>query len=172
MPLLVLVRHAPAEESGLTRTDEERELTQAGRARLAAIARGLAAIGVHPQVILTSPLVRARQTGEGLAGPLAVEDVHVYNQLAPGHHAEDVVRGFSRWSRHTTVLCVGHLPGIEELASYLLTGTTGLVTLPFRTCSAAAIEVTSIPPRSAGSLQFFLGADALALLGSAAPGRR
>ncbi len=66
---LVLFRHADAlnvGEAGI-KTDEERPLSDKGKVRAKASARGLKALGLKPDLILSSPLVRARQTAEIVA---------------------------------------------------------------------------------------------------------
>ena len=62
---LLLIRHAPAVRNGSAGIrDGERPLTPRGRARFRLAARGLARIADRPDVLLTSPLVRARATAE------------------------------------------------------------------------------------------------------------
>ena len=63
---LILVRHAEAVPHGTT-DDELRELTPHGRIQAATLAAALAARGVTAGAIVSSPLVRARQTAEALA---------------------------------------------------------------------------------------------------------
>lgn len=156
MARILLVRHAPAEDLIPGQDDDDRELTEVGRRRLAAVARGLAAIGVQPNVILTSPLVRARQTAEVLAAELTGDEPRILAELSPGHLPEDVLRGLTPWGRAAEILCVGHQPLLEELLSYLLTGNQGLLAVAFRKSAVAAIEVARIPPRESGTLLWFL----------------
>ena len=51
---------------------------------------------------------------------------------------------------------VGHQPGLGELASQLLTGSATLAMLPFRKGGLAAIALSALPPRAAGTLQWFV----------------
>src|SRR5882672_6508644 len=68
---LYLVRHGVAEERGeLWPDDSKRPLSEEGMAGMRKATRGLARIGVSVDVVLTSPLVRARQTAEIVAGGL------------------------------------------------------------------------------------------------------
>src|SRR5262245_41820779 len=83
---IYVVRHAIAEMRGEAWPDDsKRPLSEAGILRMRKNARGLLRLGVEIDVILTSPLVRARQTAEILAAtfdvrpPLVVSDA-----LAPG----------------------------------------------------------------------------------------
>src|SRR3954466_7196461 len=63
---LYLIRHAEAADPAEHATDEERPLTDRGRDQAKRLGAALARHEVRPAVVLTSPLVRARQTAEGL----------------------------------------------------------------------------------------------------------
>ena len=125
MKTLILVRHAnalPAYEAGVT-TDAARPLSEEGRQKATLTARALAEQNLHPQVIYTSPLVRAVQTAEILAqtlgAPLSQETV------LNGMYDESSVRDFlaEQLQGHDTILAVGHNPNISYL-THLLCGQT------------------------------------------------
>ena len=68
---LYLIRHGLAAERGENFPDDtKRPLTSRGIQRLQRAGKALAALDVDFDVILTSPLVRARQTAEAIAGTL------------------------------------------------------------------------------------------------------
>src|SRR5471032_563126 len=83
---LFLVRHAIAAERGEAWPDDaKRPLTSKGIARMREVARGLTALGVEIEVVLTSPLLRARQTTDVLVEVLKpLPAVVVTATLAPG----------------------------------------------------------------------------------------
>jgi phosphohistidine phosphatase len=56
--MLYIVRHAIAEDAPQGGDDAARRLTPDGRRKMAEVARGLRALRVAPDVVLTSPLVR------------------------------------------------------------------------------------------------------------------
>ncbi len=64
-----IVRHGIA-EGYAAGGDAERALTEEGRTKIAEVAAGLARAGVEIDHLYSSPLLRARQTAEILAGPL------------------------------------------------------------------------------------------------------
>lgn len=166
MPILYLMRHGIAEDGGPTMTDDERELTDEGRRKTTAVARGLQELEVAPQVILSSPLVRAWQTAEIAARTLGVSTgPQRCPALAIGSHPESVAKALQAHRTANQILLVGHQPSMGELASYLLTGSTNLVPLPFKKAAVAAIEVASVPPRSSGVLCWFLTPNQLRLIG-------
>ena len=67
--------------------------------------------------------------------------------------------------RPSGIVLVGHEPDLAALASTLLIGTPGLLHLGFRKAGLAGIVVPSLPPRSAGSLEFFLTPGQLRRIG-------
>jgi phosphohistidine phosphatase len=68
---LYFIRHGLAEDRGDAWPDDtKRPLTDEGMSRMRKAARGLARIGVSIEVVLSSPLVRARQTAEIVASGL------------------------------------------------------------------------------------------------------
>lgn len=168
MPRIILIRHGIAHDPEPNQDDSERALTADGEQRTAEVARGLAAIDVAPDVILTSPYVRARQTAEILARGLRFRgEVRSYPPLAVGGSSERTVRGLDDYRSAHEIILVGHQPSLGELASYLLTGSSGVVPLPFKKAAAAAIEVSALAPRSAGALLWFMGPRHLRKLGGA-----
>ena len=98
---LLIVRHA---EAAAGEPDELRPLTADGQEQARALGERLRAGGFTPQAIITSPLLRARQT----AAALALGEPEVDERLAPGASAEDVRDAAS--GRGDPVLVVGHQP--------------------------------------------------------------
>src|SRR5262245_65515278 len=83
---LVIVRHA---EAASGEPDELRPLTAEGREAARALGQRLAEEGVHPDAVLTSPLLRARETAQELARPAGLE-AEPDERLAPGANADGV----------------------------------------------------------------------------------
>lgn len=162
--LLYLVRHAIAEPRG-QRADVDRRLTADGVRRMQRAALGLKRLGVAPELILSSPLRRAGETAEILV-PILARDlpIEIYPPLAPGNPVSEVISGLRMYRRAHHLLLVGHQPALGELASQLLTSSPSLVPLPFRKGGAAAVEVSALPPRAAGTLKWFVTAKQLRLL--------
>jgi phosphohistidine phosphatase len=162
--LLYLVRHAIAETRGQT-ADADRRLTAQGVRRMQRAARGLKRLGVVPDLILSSPLRRAEETA-GILLPILAPDlpIEIYPSLAPGNPISEVISGLRAYRQAQRLVLVGHQPSLGELASQLLTGSPSLLPLPFKKGGAAAIEVTALPPREAGRLNWFLTAKQLRLM--------
>jgi phosphohistidine phosphatase len=110
---LLLIRHADA----LPGTpDELRPLSVDGRAAARALGARLADDGVQPDAILTSPLLRARETGEALAAALGCA-AEPSEALAPGATAAGVRAAVA--GRGETVIAVGHQPDCGRIAAEL-----------------------------------------------------
>jgi phosphohistidine phosphatase SixA len=106
-----LVRHAKAEPGY---PDELRALTPAGHARAGELGAELAA--ERPAAVISSPLVRARQTAEPIAAAAGLE-LREDERLSPGADADDVraiVEGLDG-----TVVLVGHQPDLGEIVHEL-----------------------------------------------------
>jgi phosphohistidine phosphatase len=113
---LYLVRHA---EAAPGEPDELRQLTPEGREQARALGERLRGEDASPAVVLTSPLLRARETGDELARALEVESVPD-ERLAPGAGVDDVravVEG-----RGEQVVVVGHQPDCGQIAAALTGG--------------------------------------------------
>src|SRR5215472_6424432 len=89
---LLLVRHAIAQERNPKRwpDDGERPLSAGGAARARTAASGLKRITERPALVLTSPLLRTRQTAAILTVAARWPRARTCAQLAPGSTPEEV----------------------------------------------------------------------------------
>jgi phosphohistidine phosphatase len=152
---LYLVRHAIAAERGEAYPDDNlRPLTQKGIARFKEVVKGLIELDVTIDHVLTSPLVRARQTADILAELLPSHPKLVETPaLAPGGSFRAVIDVVGDYGRSRGVALVGHEPGIGELAGRLIGTRTPL---PFRKGAVARIDVDALPPAGSGHLIWFV----------------
>ena len=104
---LIVVRHAEAAPGD---PDELRPLTAAGQDAARALGERLA--GERIDVILTSPLLRARETAEAIARCSRVP-VEVDERLAPGATAANTREAVA--GKGETVVTVGHQPDCSEI---------------------------------------------------------
>lgn len=163
---LYLVRHAIAEERGPKWPDDtKRPLSTEGKLRMETQVVGLEKLGVEIEEVLTSPLVRTRQTAEILAKGLSSRPrVTEFAALAPGHSAKDVLNALKEYGRRSRIALVGHEPGIGDLSAALL-GTRNEVT--FKKGAVALLKVDRLPPEAgSGALCWFLPPKVLRKLAS------
>lgn len=128
---LYLVRHA---EAAPGEPDELRQLTSVGRRAAHALGERLRAGGVKPDAVLTSPLLRARETGAALAraaGTTAAAD----ERLGPGATAEDVRAAVA--GRGEQVIVVAHQPDCGRIAAAL----SGTAEPPFPPAGMVVIDL-------------------------------
>ena len=104
---LFVVRHAEAAPGD---PDELRPLTDAGRAAARALGDRLAEHGLD--AVLSSPLLRARETAEAIARPAGLV-AEPDERLAPGADADTVREAVA--GRGDTVVTVGHQPDCSEI---------------------------------------------------------
>ena len=152
---LYLIRHGLAEERGEAWPDDsKRPLTEEGISRLKKESRGLTKIGVSFDIVLTSPLVRARQTAEIIAAGLDPRP-HLANvdSLSPDGSYAALMADLAKHSRRERIALVGHEPSIGELSARLIGSRHPL---PFRKGAICCIELDSMPPGGPGNLKWFL----------------
>ena len=111
---LYLLRHGIAEDRSPDGSDEARRLTEDGRARLEATKAGLARLRVRPERLLTSPLVRARQTAQIVGAHLGLAP-EVAEALAPGCRSEHILGLLAERLGSGAVLAVGHEPDLSQI---------------------------------------------------------
>jgi len=131
--LLYLVRHGKAEPG---EDDNLRRLTDGGRKSVQRVGRRLADAGVHVNRIDHSGLIRARETAEILAGAVG-GDVRAVEGLGP---TDNVASAARHVNGNEDIMLVGHLPFMERMASYLLTGDADSQVLHFRTGAVACLS--------------------------------
>jgi len=123
---LYILRHAIALERGApeVRHDSERPLTPAGAKKMKRIARGMLLLKMPPELILTSPFLRARQTAEIVAREFAAASVlELSAHLEPGGDRESLMGMLAeRYAALERVLLVGHEPSLSELIAVLISG--------------------------------------------------
>lgn len=152
---LYLIRHGVAEERGDAWPDDTRRpLTEEGISRLKKGARGLVRLGVEFDVILTSSLVRARQTAEIFAAAFNTRPaIVVIDSLAPEGSVQAVMNDLEKHARRARIALVGHEPGIGELAARLFGSRRPL---EFKKGAVCRIDLESIPSAGPGNLRWFL----------------
>src|SRR5438874_7629170 len=113
---LYVVEHGIAVEGGEGIADEWRPLTDKGRRRFQKTARAFGKLGRRLDLILTSPLVRAVQTAEILAGETEPGEVAVLAELDPKFDVEAVRNAIaSRAGKAEAVAIVGHEPQLSSV---------------------------------------------------------
>jgi len=152
---LYFVRHALAEERGDAWPDDaKRPLSDDGISRMRKAARGLARIGVSVDVVLTSPLVRTRQTAEIVAAALDPRPSIVnVDSLAPDGGYAAVIADLEKHVRKSRIALVGHEPTIGEIAARLIGSRHPI---EFKKGAVCRIDVEDLPPAGPGQLRWLM----------------
>ena len=139
---LLVIRHALAEDAGPGRDDAARALTDPGKAKLRQAVRGLRALEIQFERILTSPWKRAAQTADLLA-PIASAAPIATDLLTrpPGPELLAMIA-----ERNETTAVVGHEPWLGELVAWLAFGDPKHGdALVIKKCGVLWLEGTSVP---------------------------
>ena len=152
---LYLVRHAIAAERGADYPDDsKRPLTSEGISRFRKEAKALAALDVDVDQIISSPLVRAKQTAEILAQAVPSQpSIEMSDALAPAGTPAAVFQELAKHMRKARIALVGHEPNIGELAARLIGSRTPV---EFKKGAICRIDFEVFPPKGHGHLRWFL----------------
>ncbi|HYV36381.1 MAG TPA: phosphohistidine phosphatase SixA [Gemmataceae bacterium] len=120
---LYVIRHADAAPLGENNidVDEDRPLTPKGMEQTKLVAAGLQSKGVALQLILTSPLLRARQTAEGIAKAWtgSPPEIQVCDQLIPGKRPRKLARVLKQLEKGLVAI-IGHEPDLSSWTAWMI----------------------------------------------------
>jgi phosphohistidine phosphatase len=144
--------------------DRERPLTPKGIKRMHKASRGLVALSLSFDRILTSPLERARQTAKIVGQALKADDrVEELEQLCPDQSVQDLLAALVAYAGRKEILLVGHEPLLSGTVSYLLSEKTGAA-IQFKKGGLCCLEVDGLPPQQSAVLRWALTPKQLRLL--------
>lgn len=127
---LYVLRHAIAVQRGTPgyERDSERPLTPEGERRMRRAAKGMKALGISFDLILSSPYLRAKQTAEIVAKAFkAAKELKFSPTLAADGNPEELTEELnSHYHSLTSILLVGHEPYLSDLISTLVAGDSSL----------------------------------------------
>lgn len=152
---LYLIRHGIAAERGEEYPDDsKRPLTSAGMTKLRREAKALNALEVTFELIISSPLVRTRQTADIIAETLhSTPSVTTSDSLAPAGTPAGVMQEVARHARKGRIALVGHEPNLGELAARLIGAKSPI---EFKKGGICRIDFEALPPKSLGQLRWFV----------------
>lgn len=159
MTYIYLMRHGIATDRDLATDDRERELTPEGRTKTRAVAEKLKDLGLECDLILTSPLVRARQTAQILSDCFHATPLLVVDWLAPEGNFNDWETWLNQPEVPNAVFFVGHEPDLSMGAELMVwgqvsgnillkkAGVVGLVRHPDRPVRGSCTLFLLVPPK-------------------------
>ena len=162
---LYILRHGKAEPYGQGfSSDHLRPLTSKGRKRTKRSVNGMKAADVNVDLIVSSPILRARQTAEIVHKGLDLaEPIEFSDTLASGSGRE-IMSAVQAYTSYNCVMLVGHEPALSELISTMASGTyhTALNLKPGGLCK---LNVTAVRPGQCASIEWFVTPKQLVAMG-------
>lgn len=165
---VLLVRHAIAEDkaefAATGRPDSLRPLTEEGRRKMRAAAKGLAKTLPALDLLASSPLARAAQTAEILRKAYPDAKPIELPQLEPGRDPAEALAWLKGRSEDASAALVGHEPSLGRLAGWLMTGQESAA-IAFRKGGAALLEFPGKVEAGRAVLRWLLTPSQLRRLG-------
>jgi phosphohistidine phosphatase len=155
--ILYFLRHGKAGQGDPSDpTDDARELTETGITELRAAAPLWRRLNLRPDVVLSSPLPRARQTADVLVSSVGAKQKPINDdRLRPGAEWSDMARALADHRDARRVMFVGHEPDLSQAVSLL----TGARAVRLRKGGLACVEFPGIPEPGTGELAWLLDPD-------------
>jgi phosphohistidine phosphatase len=152
---LYFMRHGVAEDRSASGLDADRQLTEAGLEEVDILATAYAALDLGIEVVLTSPLVRARQTAETVARAIGLGDKVIVSEGLAGGFSLDILQSIlQEVPKARRVLLVGHEPTLGQVVSELIGGGT----IHVRKAALAVVRTDRIA-RGEGMLEMLVPAS-------------
>lgn len=125
---LLIVRHAIALEreewAKVSKDDRERPISEKGAKRMKKAAKGLKNLfaGEEPDILISSTLLRAKQTAEIVIGEFVLAKIVETETLAPEQDVDTFAKYLRSQTTSTTKItaCVGHEPHLNHLIAWLV----------------------------------------------------
>ncbi len=156
---LFLLRHGLAVERGTPgfEDDATRPLTTKGEKQLRKTCAALRKMGLDFDLILSSPLIRAKQTAKIVAKELKLKKRLKYSDaLKPGGDAKKLIAELNHLKPASEkILLVGHEPDLSELISLLVTGGLELQ-LDFKKGGVCKLELETLRAGKCATLAWLL----------------
>lgn len=154
---LYLIRHSIAEKISLQRKDFERQLSPEGIELIKTAVKYWKSVIPALDFIITSPLVRAVQTGKLIAENMNYKgEIITDNNLAPGSRTNDVMEILKTYGKEN-IACIGHQPELSMHVSNFISS-NGCV-LHFPPAAICKIRFMGSPNYAKGELIYLIPPD-------------
>jgi phosphohistidine phosphatase len=145
---LYVVRHGIAidREDPKCPPDPERYLTEEGIEKTKRVAAAVAALGASPDLLLSSPYVRAMQTAEIFASALdySKQKIRRTDLLLPGTEPSLLFRELAKDKQSSTLFVFGHAPQLDDIIAAALGSKHHITSL--KKAGVALIELKRVSP--------------------------
>jgi len=145
---LYIVRHGIAidREDPKAPAEAERYLTEEGIAKTKQVAKGIAALGVRADLMVSSPYLRAMQTAAIFASALDYPEhkIQQSESLLPGAEPVAFLRELAREKNASSVFCFGHAPHVDGLLAATVGAPRHITSM--KKAGVAFVEMKRISP--------------------------
>ncbi len=145
---IYIVRHGIAidREDPKCPPDPERYLTEEGIEKTKRVAAAVAALGASPDLLLSSPYVRAMQTAEIFASALdySKQKIRQTDLLLPGTEPSLLFRELAKDKHTSTLFVFGHAPQLDDIIAAALGSKHHITSL--KKAGVALIELKRVSP--------------------------
>lgn len=140
--VLYIIRHGEAVDRAQGEPDEWRYLTKQGRSAVKKIRSKIKKYGQRPDLIITSPLVRAVQTTEILSEKMKKKrtNVIVNGNLKPNKKVSQLIKYLKTIKNNKCVMIIGHNPQFDLLITELISGIDNQFSIKKSSCLALALK--------------------------------
>ncbi|MFC1474415.1 phosphohistidine phosphatase SixA [bacterium] len=164
-----LCRHGACEDIEEGKSDAGRRLTADGRKTVETTLPGLKSLIPGIDYILTSPLKRAVETADVIAGEYkCAEFVEQVSELADRGNEKKIASLLNKIIGKEHVVVVGHMPHLGELAQFLA-GENMDAPPKIKKAGVAKIHIKGFPEQGSGLLRWVMTADELKMAGKQPP---
>lgn len=141
---LLLLRHGKAESSSAG-GDFSRKLEEKGHEQARHAARILAAANLLPDLVLSSPVIRAKQTAISFTNAAGIPGPIFLDWLSCGMSPETALAELGHFPEFESIMIVGHEPDFSRLIGHCL-GTTSEIQV--RKGSVTCLDLRPPSPRA------------------------
>jgi phosphohistidine phosphatase len=145
---LYIVRHGIAidREDPKAPAEAERYLTEEGIAKTKQVAKGIAALGVRADLMVSSPYLRAMQTAAIFASALDYPEhkIRQSESLLPGAEPVAFLRELAREKNASSVFCFGHAPHVDGLLAATVGAPRHITSM--KKAGVALVELKRVSP--------------------------
>lgn len=155
---IYLVRHGIAVEAGTAGYEDDslRPLTKKGRDKMQKIANALKELNVEPELIVSSPYIRASQTASILAKAFKYKEELTYSDsLMPMGEPNDMIGEINEKYSVDELMLVGHEPNLSNLVSVLLDGKPDL-SIRLKKGSVCCLSVDDLRSERKANLEWLI----------------
>lgn len=162
---LYIIRHAIAEEEDPSGEDNQRKLTDKGSKKMRQIAKGLRALGVDFDLILSSPYLRAKETAEILGDVFKMKKKIAFSDhLIPLGDPDLLIAEINEKYKADSLVLVGHEPYLTTLIS-LLIGQTSPIDMTLKKGGVCLLSTDDLHHTRRATLEWLLTPGVLVEIG-------